>query len=132
MRTDLFETLNLLKTYIRRMSIADKNLFVSHIPGKLHEQVLKTSDSNHTFSEENILSVGLGALVTNSRNEFEAICGFYGGGYQSDLRKGIYHGKGDIPNNQWRKEIRRLYRNIKEHIGNMTLPPLRNFQYQMG
>jgi hypothetical protein len=67
--------------------------------------MLKTSDGQYTFSEENILSVALGAAVADDKEEFEHICGFYGGGYQSALRNGLYHGKGDIPMSQWRKEI---------------------------
>src|SRR6266446_4055712 len=97
------------------MSIADKVAFVAEISSRLTPEMLKTSDGTHTFTEENLLSVAFGALVADSRDEFERMVGFYGGGYQSVLRKGMYHGKGDIPLNIWTKEMRRLYHMIRQN-----------------
>src|SRR5271166_3570150 len=100
-----FAKLTRLKKIFGQMSISDKVAFVSQIRSKLPSDALKTSDGTYTFSEENILSVALGGLIAVTKNEFESITGFYGGGYQSPLRKGLYHGKGDIPDSQWKKEI---------------------------
>src|ERR1700682_2816564 len=97
MKPESFEKLTRLKSIIGQMSIADKVAFVAEVSGKLSPDMLKTSDGNHPYSEENILSVGLGALVADDRDEFERITGFYGSGYQSELRRGLYHGKGEIP-----------------------------------
>ena len=69
------------------MSIADKVAFTTEVSDKLLPDMLKTSDGKHPYSEENILSVALGALIADDRNECERITGFYGGGYQSELRK---------------------------------------------
>jgi hypothetical protein len=128
MKPESYEKLTRLKQIIGQMSISDKVAFVAAVSSRLTPDMLKTSDGQYTFSEENLLSVALGALISDTTNEFEAITGFYGGGYQSALRKGLYHGKGDISDSQWRKEIRRLYHKIKQNIGDMTLPPLREFQ----
>lgn len=91
------------------MSIADKMAFVAEVTSKLPPEALKTSDAQHAYSEENVLCVGLGVFVAADRVEFEHIGGFYATGYRSELRKGLYHGKGNIPNKEWRREIRRLY-----------------------
>lgn len=104
------------------MSISDKVAFVAQIKTHLSPEMLKFSDGTHMFSEENILSVALGALIADSRDEFEHMVGFYGGGYQSEIRRGMYHGKGDIPMNLWRKEIRRLYHLIKQNASDVKLP----------
>jgi hypothetical protein len=85
-----------------------------------------------TPSVKNILSVALGALGTDDRAEFEHVAGFYGGGYQSELRKGLYHGKGEIPHKDWRREIRRLYHMIKQKSTDLKLPQLREFHYEVG
>jgi hypothetical protein len=94
MKAESFEKLTRLKGVIGQMSIAEKVAFVAEVSGKLQPDMLKTSDGKHTYSEENILSVALLVLVADDREEFERIGGFYGGGYQSELRKGLYHGKG--------------------------------------
>ena len=39
----------------------------------------------------------------------------------------MYHGKGEMPNNQWRREIRRLYHLIKQNVGDVQLPELREY-----
>ena len=130
MDKELFDTLKLLQRIIGQMSIADKVAFVIRIGARLEPDMMATSDG-HKFTEENIISVTLGVLATDSLREFEAICGFYAGGYRSALRAGLYHGKGDIPNTLWRREIRRLYHNIKDNIGNMALPSVREFQYDL-
>jgi hypothetical protein len=122
MNTESFEKLKTLRSIIDHMSIADKLAYVSTVSEQLPPSALKTSDGNHPFSIENILSVTLGALVADTRNEFEAICGYYRSGYRSTLREGLYNGKGDIPHSQWRKEIRRLFHNIRERIDHIPLP----------
>jgi hypothetical protein len=127
MEAESFAKLTRLKQIYGQMSLADKVAFVSQIRSKLPPEALKTSDGTHTFSEENIFSVALGALIAVGRNEFESITGFYGGGYQSLLRKGVYHGKGDIPMNLWRREIRPLCHLIKQHAGDVQLPELREY-----
>jgi hypothetical protein len=132
MKSESFEKLTHLKSVIGQMSIAEKVAFIADVSGKLQPDMLKTSDGKHAYSEENILSVALGALVADDRNEFERITGFYGGGYQSELRRGLYHGKGDIPLSQWRKEIRRLYHLIKKNSASLQLPPLREFHHEVG
>ena len=104
------------------MSVADKVAYAMSVAERLPANMLKASDGNHAFTTENILPVTLGALESDTRNEFEAICGCYGSGYRSALREGLYHDKGDIPTSQWRKEIRMLYHNIKENIGDLELP----------
>ena len=53
-------------------------------------------------------------------------------GYRSELRKGLYHGRGDIPNKDWRKEIRRLYHSIKAISSELKLPQLREFHQEVG
>jgi hypothetical protein len=78
MNTQSFEKLTRLKSIIGQMGIADKVAFVAEVSGKLPPDALKTSDGTHAYSEENILSVALGALVADDRNEFERITGFYG------------------------------------------------------
>jgi hypothetical protein len=129
---ECFEKLTRLKSIIGQMGIAEKVAFTTEVSGKLQPDVLRTSDGKHAYSEENILSVALGALVADSRDEFERITGFYGGGYQSELRKGLYHGKGEIPLSQWRKEIRRLYHIIRENSADLKLPQLREFHQEVG
>jgi hypothetical protein len=64
-------------------------------------------------------------LVADDREEFQRIGGFYGTGYRSELRKGLYHGRGDISNKDWQKEIRRLYHLIKDISSELKLPHLR-------
>jgi hypothetical protein len=123
-----FEKLTLLKRIIGQMSIAEKVAFVAEVRSKLTTEMLKTSDGKHAYSEENILSVALGALIADDKKEFEHITGFYGGGYRSEFRKGLYHGHGDVPLTQWRKEIRRLYHKIKENSAGLQLPKLREFK----
>jgi hypothetical protein len=127
MEAESFAKLTRLKKIFGQMSISDKVAFVSQIRSKLPSDALKTSDGTYTFSEENLLSVALGTLVADSRDEFERVVGFYGGGYLSPLRKGMYHGKGDIPMNLWRKEMRRLYHLIRQHAGDVQLPELREY-----
>jgi hypothetical protein len=128
MEADLFAKLTRLKKIVGQMSISDKLAYVAQIKSHLSPEMLKTSDGTHTFSEENILSVGLGAAVTQNRNEFEHIVGFYGGGYKSEIRRGMYHGKGEIPSQTWQREMRRLYYMIKQHAGDVPLPELQDFQ----
>ena len=132
MKPESFEKLTRLKSIIGQMSIADKVAFVAEVSSKLPPDMLKTSDGKHTYSEENILSVALGALVADDRDEFERITGFYGGGYQSALRRGLYHGKGEIPSKDWQREIRRLYHLIKAISADLKLPPLREFHHEVG
>ena len=93
MTPESFEKLTHLKSIIGQMGIADKVAFTTAVSDKLQPNMLKTSDGKHPYSEENILSVALGALVADDRDEFERITGFYGGGYQSELRRGLYHGR---------------------------------------
>jgi hypothetical protein len=132
MKPESFEKLIRLKGIIGGMSIADKVAFISDVSGKLRPDMLVTSDGKHRYSEENILSVALGALVADERDEFERITGFYGGGYQSELRRGLYHGKGEIPSKDWQREIRRLYYVIKAISADLKLPPLREFHHEFG
>jgi hypothetical protein len=53
--------------------------------------------------------------------------GFYGGGYHSVLRKGMYHGKGDIPLIVWHKEMRRLYHMIRQNASDVKVPEVTEF-----
>lgn len=122
MNEESFAKRKVLKRVIGRMSIADKLAYVTAITDRLASHMLKTSDGNHAFTIENILSVTLGAILTDTRQEFEAISGFYRTGYRSALREGLYNGRGDIPHSQWRKEIRMLYHNIKDNIDQIPLP----------
>ena len=132
MTPESFEKLNRLKSIVGQMGSADKVAFATEVSAKLQPDILKTSDGKHRYSEENILSVGLGALVADNKNEFERITGFYGAGYKSELRKGLYHGKGDISNKDWRREIRRLYHLIKQNSAGLKLPSLREFHQEVG
>jgi hypothetical protein len=132
MKPESFEKLTRLKRVVGQMSIAEKVAFVAEVSGKLQPDMLKTSDGKHTYSEENILSVALGALVADDRDEFERTTGFYGGGYQSELRRGLYHGKGEIPSKDWQREIRRLYHVIKAISADLRLPQLREFHHEVG
>jgi hypothetical protein len=125
MEAELFGKLTRLKRILWQMSIADKVAFVTEIRNKLPSDALKTLDGTHVFSEENLLCVGLATLSVDNRDDFEHMAGMYGGGYKSDLRRGVYHGKGDIPGSPWRKDIRRLYRLIKEHAGDVQLPEVK-------
>jgi hypothetical protein len=132
MKPESFEKLTCLKKVIGQMSIAEKVAFVAEVSGKLQPEMLKTSDSQHPFSEENMLAVALLVLVADDREEFERIGGFYGGGYRSELRKGLYHGKGEIPSKDWQREIRRLYHMIKQNSTDLKLPQLREFHHEVG
>jgi hypothetical protein len=132
MKAESFEKLTLLKGVIGQMSIAEKVAFGAEVSGKLQPEMLKTSDSQHPFSEENMLAVALLVLVVDDREEFERIGGFYGGGYRSELRKGLYHGKGEIPSKDWQREIRRLYHMIKQNSTDLKLPSLREFHHEVG
>jgi hypothetical protein len=71
---------------------------------------------------------GAGALATTNRKDFEHLTGFYGNGYKSDIRRGMYHGKGEIPSQTWQREMRRLYFMIKQHAGDVPLRELQDFQ----
>jgi hypothetical protein len=126
-KEESFEKLTRLKRIVGQMSISDKVAFVAQIKSHLSPEMLKFSDGTHIFSEENILSVALGALIADSRDEFERMVGFYGGGYQSEIRRGMYHGKGDTPMNLWRKEIRRLYHLVKQNAADVQLPEVAEF-----
>jgi hypothetical protein len=130
MKPESFEKLTRLKSIIEQMSIADKVAFVGEVSGKLQPDMLKTEDGQHVFSAENILSVALVALVADNKDEFTSITGFYRTGYKSALRKGVYHGKGEIPDSTWCKEIRRLYHRIRAISAGLTLPPLREFSQE--
>ena len=77
METESFERLTRLKPIVGQMSISNKVAFIAEIKIHLSSEMLKTSDGTHTFTEENILSVALGALIVNDRREFERITGFY-------------------------------------------------------
>ena len=127
MTPESFAKLTLLKQIIGQMSLADKMGFVAEVTSKLSPEALKTSDGNHTYSEENFLAVALLVLVADDREEFQHIGGFYGTGYRSELGKGLYHGKGDLPNKYWQREIRRLYYLIKANSGELKLPQLREY-----
>jgi hypothetical protein len=126
-KEESFEKLTRLKRIVGQMSIADKVAFVAEISSRLTPEMLKTSDGTHTFTEENLLSVAFGALLADGRDEFERMVGFYGGGYHSVLRKGMYHGKGDIPLNVWHKEMRRLYHIIRQNASDVKLPEVTEF-----
>lgn len=125
MEAALFEKLGLLKSVIGQMSIADKVKFAGEVASRLTPEQLKFEDGSHEFCEENLLVVGLVSRMTTDRNEFEAITGQYDGGYQSDLRKGIYQGRGDVPLKVWRKEIRRLWHNVKVNCEGLHLPAVK-------
>jgi hypothetical protein len=127
MTPELFAKLTLLKQIIGQMSISEKMAFVAEVTSKLPPEALKTSDGQHAYSEENLLAVGLLTLVADNRDEFERIGGFYGAGYRSELRKGLYHGKGEIPSKDWQREIRRLYHLIKANSAGLKLPELREY-----
>ena len=71
-----------------------------------------------------ILSVALVALVADNKDEFTSITGFYRTGYKSALRKGVYHGKGDMPDSTWCKEIRRLYHRIRAISAGLNATPV--------
>jgi hypothetical protein len=122
-----FAKLTLLKKIIGQMGIAEKMAFVAEVTSKLPAEALKTSDGQHVFSEENLLVVALLTLVADDREEFVRIGGFYGTGYRSELRRGLYHGKGEIPNKDWQKEIRRLHHLIKSVSSELKLPELREY-----
>jgi len=109
------------------MSLAEKMAFVADIRSKLPADALRTSDGQHAYSEENLLAVALLTLVAANRDEFGRIGGYYGTGYRSELRRGLYHGKGEIPNNVWQREIRRLYHLIKANSAELKLPELREY-----
>jgi hypothetical protein len=127
MSPESFAKLTLLKQIIGQMSLSEKMTFVAEVTSKLPPEALKTSDGNHPYSEENFLAVALLALVANNKDEFGRIGGFYGTGYRSELRRGLYHGKGEIPNNIWQREIRRLYYSIKAISAGLKLPELREY-----
>jgi hypothetical protein len=127
MSPEMFAKLTRLKGIIGQMSLAEKMAFVADVRSKLPPEALKTSDGNHSFSEENVLAVALLTLVADNREEFVRISGFYGTGYRSELRRGLYHGKGEIPSKDWQREIRRLHHLIKEVIGELKLPELREY-----
>ena len=116
-----FQKLEKLKQVIGRMSLSTKMEFIAAVSGKLKPESLITSDGRR-FSEENILAVGLIASVADNIREFESIGGFYGGGYKSELRKGLYHNQGGIPNSEWRKGIRKLYHHTKGIMADVALP----------
>lgn len=132
MEAELFEKLGVLKGVIGQMSLSDKMSFIALITSKLKPEQLKFEDGSHEFSEENLLSVGLITRVTADRDEFERIGGLYGGGYQSDLRKGLYHGCGDTPIKIWRKEIRKLFHVVTESCADLQLPPLKEGTGEFG
>ena len=69
-------------------------------------------------------------LVADDREEFQHIAGFYATGYRSELRKGLYHGKGEIPSKEWQREIRRLYYLIKANSAGLKLPELREYRHR--
>src|ERR1700738_852126 len=93
---------------------------------------MRTSDGKHAYSEENILSVALGALVAYNRKELQHISGFYGTDYKSELRKGLSHGRGDIHHKEWQREIRRLYHLFKQNSADLKLPELREYHEAVG
>ena len=112
------------------MSLAEKMSFVAEVTSKLPPEALKTSDGEHAYSEENFLAVALLTLVADNKDEFGHIGGFYGTGYRSELRRGLYHGKGDIPSRDWQREIRRLHHLIKAVSGELKLPELREYPHR--
>jgi hypothetical protein len=130
MTPESFAKLTLLKQIIGQMSLAEKMAFVAEVTSKLPPEALKTSDGQHTYRAENFLCVALLVLVADDREEFERIGGFYGTGYRSELRKGLYHGKGDIPSKEWQREIRRLYHLIKVNSAELKLPQLRDYPHR--
>jgi hypothetical protein len=130
MTPESFAKLTLLKQVVGQMSLAEKMVFVAEVTSKLPPEALKTSDGKHAYSEENMLCVALLVLVADDREEFQHIGGFYGGGYRSELRKGLYHGKGEIPSKEWQREIRRLYYLIKAVSADLQLPQLREFHQE--
>jgi hypothetical protein len=50
----------------------------------------------------------------------------------AELRRGLYHGKGEIPSRDWQREIRRLYHLIKANSAGLKLPQLREFPQEVG
>jgi len=124
MSPESFAKLTLLKKIIGQMSIAEKMAFIANVRSKLPPDALKTSDGQHPYREENFLAVALLTLVADDREEFERIGGFYGTGYRSELRRGLYHGNGEIPSKDWHKEIRRLRHLIKSVSSELKLPQL--------
>jgi hypothetical protein len=127
MTPESFAKLTLLKQIVGQMSLANKMAFVAEVTSKLPPEALKTSDGQHAYSEENFLAVALLTLVADNRDEFGRIGGFYGTGYRSELRKGLYHGKGEIHSKEWQREIRRLYYLIKAVSAELKLPQLRDY-----
>jgi hypothetical protein len=127
MSPESFAKLTLLKKIIGQMSLAEKMAFVADVRSKLPPEALKTSDGQYAYGEENLLAVGLLTLVADNRDEFGHIGGFYGAGYRSELRRGLYHGKRDTPNTDWQREIRRLHHLIKAVSSELTLPELQEY-----
>src|SRR5271167_4046539 len=60
-------------------------------------------------------------LCIPNKDELASMCGLYQGGYQSELRRCVYHNSAGVP--QWKTEINRLYYLVKEHV-TVTLPQL--------
>jgi len=71
MTPESFAKLTLLKQIIGQMSLAEKMSFVADVRSKLPPEALKTSDGQHTYTEENILAVALLMLVADDRDEFQ-------------------------------------------------------------
>jgi hypothetical protein len=92
-----FAKLTLLKQIIGQMSIADKVAFVAEVTSKLPPEGFKTSDGQHTYSEENILAVALLTLVADDREEFQHIGGFYWDGVSVGTSKGSLPWQGRDP-----------------------------------
>lgn len=117
MNPELFEKLGRLKQTEKQMNLREKAKFVSGLVAKLPAEALKTSDGFYTFSDETLFAAGLTASFANTRDEFERMAGLYATGYRSELRKGLFRGRGEIPLKGWQKEIRRLYHLIKAANG---------------
>jgi len=74
------------------------------------------------LSAENLLVMALVTPHADDKDDLASMCGLYQGGYQSELRRCVYHNSAGVP--QWKTEINRLCHVVKEHV-TVTLPQLR-------
>lgn len=122
MKIELYEKLQQLKVVMRQLDMSARLALLERVRAQLPPEALMTSDGQHVFSVENLLVVALVTSHVNDRNEFDSITGLYNGGYQSELRRCVYHGSNG--SKTWSREIHRLYHSVKEHV-TVTLPQLR-------
>jgi hypothetical protein len=121
MKPELFEKLGRLKTLLAQMDITSRVAFAERVRSKLPPEALVMTDGE-PFSIENLLGVGLAAPVVSTREEFCHMVGLYEGGYRSELRRLVYHGC--VGSENWSKEIRRLYHNVRAHAMDVIPPEL--------